>query len=421
MPLNLDEIEALKLRTSSAEKVDEIVYRGGRWEIHATYGTVSDHCPSCGGLLALHGWSKTRFLDSPARGEHVRLHVTRPRYRCRKCKKTCTPNIFGLVDSHRVTDRLVLHILENVFSFNSIRELAVSVGTTAKTVAEILNDISEQVRSKIVTPVELIIHELRVNESRHLVLLNSANGSLVDFLPSHPAQLECLDTILHRFNEMMPTQVVSIPADRAILKTVASSCPSARIELPLTDIQLSLSRTLVGLGTKTSKQGKVGSVSRIDAERIAGIRRNDLVNDDYLRYSISMSGEPIEFWKLYEAKEQLLYAFEKTAGKSWFNLFESWFSTLSMQHRIAFQDIKLLITEAKRFDVTLRHEPAKPLLVRHLNLIHDLLSKPGMAFSTDSLTSLVLCFRALHEPKKFHIDPNAPKPSWTDEPWTFFW
>jgi transposase-like protein len=415
------ELTELKKRFTSAEKIDSIVFRNGRWDIHASYGSALTSCPSCNGLLAHHDWSLTRFLDSPAFDKQVvRLYARRPRFRCRECRKTVTPAVFGLAEKHRVTDRLVRYIVENLYCSNSVRELASSVGSTAKTITEILDAIAEQARKGVVSPVDVRIHELRLSEDRHLILLDLANGAVVDFFPAHPQQLTGLSDYLVHSNELAAIQVVSIPADRAILKLVASACPSARIDLPISEIHSSLARFVATHGASGSRRGKPGSISGNESTRLAVTRRTHFSREDTVRYNNGLCNQN-EFWQLYDAKEQLLYKFEQAAGQNWGNLFKDWHTELSIQAQLASHELKSFFTEAERFGVKFRIDPAKPLLIMHIDQIQKLLLKPGTSFSVEMISALVFSFRAFKEPKSIGFEPTNSDLSSLEFQRAIFW
>ena len=415
MTQHCDQLVELRKRNSYAEKIEEIFFRDGKWEIHATYGTLSRHCPTCNSLLTHHDWSYSRFLDAPISGEPVYLHVKRPRYICKVCQKTLTPVILDVTENYRVTNRLVDYIKINLWYSNSLRELAASVGSTAKTISQLLKTIADQSQLAIETPSALGIHELRLNKQRHLILSNLDKGTVVDFLPYSPNQLDHLTSQLICFNQISPIKLVSIPADQAILKTVDHHCPSTEIEFTLSSINSILANAVIKQSGKSSKKGKLGSVSRNEAHRLTYSRKAELAENDVSLFLDGIQTKN-EFWEVFEAKEQLLSSFENAASIYWFEIYRSWILNLPLPLRSVFHDITLLFNEFERLQVKLSLEPVLPYVDKNISVLEGLLSKSGKSFSPAMISALILASPFLQVPILRKVGIKGSGPLWLEEP-----
>lgn len=414
MTQHSDKLEELRKRISYAEKIEEIFFRNGKWQIHATYGTLSKHCPTCNSLLTHHDWSNSRFLDAPISGESVYLHVKRPRYRCKACQKTLTPVILDVTENYRVTNRLVDYIKNNLWYSNSLRELASSVGSTAKTISLLLKTIADQARLGIESSCALGIHELILKKQRHLILSNLDKGTVIDFLPDSPNQLDNLASRLICFNHISPIKLVSLPADQAILKKVVRHCPAAEIEFTLSSINSVLAKAITKQSGKSSKKGKLGSVSKIEALRLAYSRKAELAENDA---SLLLNGIQTknEFWEIFEAKEQLLSRLEGTKSIYWIETYRTWILAIPLSLRSVFYDVSLLFNEIERLHGKLSLDPALALVDKNIFLLQKLLLKPGKSFSSEMISALVLASPFLQLPILRKVGIKGSGPLWLEE------
>lgn len=417
MTQHSDKLEELRKRISYAEKIEEIFFRNGKWQIHATYGTLSRHCPACNAPLTHHDWSKSRFLDAPISGEPVYLHVKRPRYRCKACQKTLTPVILDVAENCRVTNRLVDYIKNNLWYSNSMRELAASVGSTAKTITQLLKTIADQAKLGIESSYALGIHELILKKQRHLILSNLDKGTVVGFLPDSPNQLNHLVSQLICFNHISPIKLLLLPANQAILKTIVQHCPAVEIEFSLSSINSVLARATIKQSGKSSKKGKLGSVSRNEARRLAYTRKAELAENDI---SLLLDGIQTknEFWEIYEAKEQLLSRLGVTKDINWIETYRSWMLTLPLPLRSVFYDVSLLFNEIERLQVKLSLEPALEIVDKNILVLQKLLLKPGKSFSPEMISALVLASPFLQVPIVRKVGRKGMGPLWLEIPET---
>ena len=417
MSQKLDKIETLKIRIYSnpqLKNIEEIVFSGGKWEIYATYYSLSKSCPTCDGSLAQHAWSHSHYLDEPIAGDTVNLHVTRPRFRCDSCKRTITPLVLGLDEKHRVTDRLIQFIKINLWSINSLRSLAANVGSTAKTVSQLLTDVANKAKLEIEIPADIGIHELHLNKARHLLLSNLAKGTSIDFIPDGDNQLEHLTNQLICFNKIWPTNKIIVPANLLIAKKICSIGIPFKIELTMNAINSTLAKSIIGQSRSVSKKGKVGSISKAEASNLAFKRKLELTEEDYSRF---VNGIRIknEFWEMFEAKEKLLDNLESTESSIWFDVFQSCILSFPPQLLPIFHSASVLFSELKRLDIGLCLEPTLTLFDKHINSLQSILLKPGKSFSTEMISALIMASPFLHVPIILRTGTKGSGHIWLEE------
>lgn len=415
MRLNYDKTELLKGRVSGAERIDQIALIDGWWEIHATYGSRSSECPTCKKPLTHHDWSTSRYIDAPLETEFVCIYIKRPRYRCRSCDRTLTPLVSGVIESPRVTDGFVLHVESNILSAKSLREFALSIGVSVKTLSQLLLLIANRSRLAIDVPTELGIHELCLHDHRHLLVSNLCKGTIVDFIPSGSAQLEQLGHLLTGYKGISPTEKVSIPADRAVLLKIDSTCSPSLIELPLNEINSVLGRALINACSDITRKGWKGSVSKDDAIRLSTLRRAELSTDDFTKLMNGLEHQN-EFWILFDEKERLLSTLEAASNTDWFGLLHSWLSSLRLSWQPAFHRSKVFLSEAERLLVKITAQPSLPHLHDNLRLLQEFLLKPGKSHSPEMLSAIFLAVPVFREPIVKKYSRKASGPLWLEEP-----
>ena len=141
------------------------------WHILATYQTTGESCPFCECQnLAQHSWSQSTYTDAPFEDKKIRITIKRPRFRCKHCQRTLTPAIPGIVEGHRVTERMVTFMQYSLFLSPSIRKTAKNIGVQPKTVTAILKELVEELRLTVETPTNIGIHEIVIHKKNNLVI-----------------------------------------------------------------------------------------------------------------------------------------------------------------------------------------------------------------------------------------------------------
>lgn len=144
-------------------------------------------CIKCGvvGNLYKRGAKPQTFIDSPVRGDRIRVVVDRRRFQCKDCGGTFLQPLPGMDDSHRMTSRCVGFVQEKCFDL-PFTKVAAEVGVTEGTVRNIFRAFVEHLDNSITfqTPKVLGIDEAHLLREYRCVLSNVSDRSMFNMLPS---------------------------------------------------------------------------------------------------------------------------------------------------------------------------------------------------------------------------------------------
>ena len=179
-------------------------------------------------------------------------------------------------------------------------------------------------------------------------------------------------------------------------------------------INSTLAESIIGQSRSVSKKGKVGSISKAEANNLAFKRKLELTEEDYSRF---VNGIRIknEFWEMFEAKEKLLDNLESTESSIWFDVFQSFILSLPPQLLPIFHSASVLFSELKRLDIGLCLEPTLTLFDKHINSLQSILLKPGKSFSTEMISALIMASPFLHVPIIHRTGTKGSGHIWLEE------
>ena len=212
---------------------------------------------------------------------------------------------------------------------------------------------------------------------------------------------------------MSPIKLLLLPAIQTILKTVGHHCPAAEIEFTLSSINSVLAKAIIKQSGKSSKKGKLGSVSKNEAHRLAYSRKAELTENDVASFLNGIKTKN-EFWEIFEVKEQLLSSFESTKTINWIDTYRSWILNLPLSLRPIFHDVTLLFNEIERLQIKLSFEPSLALVDNNILILQILLLKPGKSFSSEMISALVLASPFLQVPIARKVGMKGTGPLWLE-------
>lgn len=158
---------------------------------------VSPHaCPHCGASTSyVHDYRNQLIKDIPAFGVPVILNYRRRRYRCPHCGKCFSEHHPFVPKYHRMTSRLVAHIIEQLRSEYSFTSVAASVNLSVSTVIRVFDTISIPKPQKL--PHVFAIDEFKGdtgNQKYQAIITDPASRRVLDILPerNQPALIDYL-------------------------------------------------------------------------------------------------------------------------------------------------------------------------------------------------------------------------------------
>lgn len=145
---------------------------------------VKEHvCPICGKKTRqIHYYRQQTVKDISCFGKQVSILLKKRRYRCKCGKRFAEENTF-LPRYHRMTNRLVVHVIDKLREERSFTSVAREVQLSVTTVIKIFDMVSY---SKATLPTVLSIDEFKGNtggEKYQCIITDPANGVVLDILP----------------------------------------------------------------------------------------------------------------------------------------------------------------------------------------------------------------------------------------------
>ncbi|MBZ9557336.1 ISL3 family transposase [Halomonas coralii] len=187
-------------------------------------------CEACGveGEFVRFGKKDAVYRDLPFHGKRVTLWVIRRRYTCRACGKTFRPALREMVEDHRMTRRLYIHVEKEAFN-HPYAYVADTTGLDEKTVREIFKKKAEFLAAwhRFETPRCLGIDELYLNRRYRCILTNLEERTLLDLLPGR--QQDAVTKRLMGMTERNTVEIVSMDMWKPYRRAVQAVLPQARI------------------------------------------------------------------------------------------------------------------------------------------------------------------------------------------------
>ena len=147
-------------------------------------------CPHCGTHTSyIHDYRRQLIKDIPAFGQAVILNYRRRRYRCPHCGKCFSEQHPFVPRYHRMTSRLVAHIINQLRSECSFTSVAKSVNLSVSTVIRVFDILSFPRPKKL--PHVFAIDEFKGNTGNikyQCIITDPASKRVLDILPDRSQQ-----------------------------------------------------------------------------------------------------------------------------------------------------------------------------------------------------------------------------------------
>ena len=156
-------------------------------------------CPVCGNHTdKIHDYREQIIKDIPAFGKFVFIHLKKRRYSCSCGKRFCEKNSF-LPRFHRMTNRLVVYVIDRLRCEASFTSVAKEVNLSLPTVIRIFDLVSYSLKE---LPTALSIDEFKGNtgkEKYQCILTDPENKVVLDILPKRTKY--CLSKYFKKFDK----------------------------------------------------------------------------------------------------------------------------------------------------------------------------------------------------------------------------
>lgn len=187
-----------------------------------------NRCPVCGWETdKVHDYRWQQVKDLRAYGKPTLLHIRKRRYVCTHCGKRFIEDIPFLPRYHRVTNRLVTHVISSFAGLESIKGIAKEHGISASTAARYFKLVDYKCKS---LPEALSIDEFRGNaggEKFQCLIADAKNHKVLDILPNR--KQEDLIAYFRAFSTRNSVRYFVMDMNRSYLEIASTCFPKAKI------------------------------------------------------------------------------------------------------------------------------------------------------------------------------------------------
>jgi transposase len=185
-------------------------------------------CPVCGRETdKVHDYRWQSVKDLRAYGKPTLLHVRKRRYVCAHCGKRFVEDITFLPRYHRVTNRLVAHVISAFTGLKSIKDIAKEHSISASTAARYFKLVKYKCRS---LPEALSIDEFKGNaggEKFQCIIADAKNHKVLDILPNR--KQEDLMAYFRTFSTRNSVKYFVMDMSRSYLEIASTCFPKAKV------------------------------------------------------------------------------------------------------------------------------------------------------------------------------------------------
>lgn len=215
----------LGLEEAEVIKIEE---REGYNEIHIKLRKREHTCPKCGEKTEkTHDYRWQTVKDLTVFGKNILLYLKKRRYVCVRCGKRFAEEVPFLPKYHRVTNRLISHVLSSLGGLRPFKDVALEHRISPATAMRYFKLVNYKCKS---LPEVLSIDEFRGNaggERFQCILADPKNRKVLDILPNR--KQEALMKYFHGFSTKNNVIYFVMDMNRSFLEIAAACFPRATV------------------------------------------------------------------------------------------------------------------------------------------------------------------------------------------------
>lgn len=195
-------------------------------------------CPSCKSVESLqkYGSRKRVVRDSPVRGKTVTVVLTIQLYYCTRCDKVFADDVPELINSSRLTRRLIIYIIRQCVKKN-YSEVGLETGVSESTVREIFTKFVETNQNLIPFkyPRVLGIDDVYIGRTARCILTDIEGRKAIEILPRRR-----IDVVYGFFDQVKgreDTEVITMDMHRPFYSAVTEAFRHAKIVIDTFHVQ----------------------------------------------------------------------------------------------------------------------------------------------------------------------------------------
>lgn len=297
-------------------------------------------CEECGveGEFVRFGKRDVAYRDLPIHGKRVTLWVIRRRYTCRACGKTFRPALPGMVDEHRMTQRLYSHVEKEAFN-HPYAYVADTSGLDEKTVRMIFRKKAEFLAAwhPFETPRYLGIDELYLNRRYRCILTNLEERTLLDLLPSR--QQEAVTRRLMSMANRHQVEIVSMDMWKPYRRAVQAVLPQARIVVDKFHVVRMANEALEKIRKDLRKELTAGQRRTLKGDRKILLKRAHDISDRERLIMETWTGAFPQLRAAYEHKERFYHIWGCTNRSDAEKALTAWIDDIPQGQQAVWKDL----------------------------------------------------------------------------------
>lgn len=197
-------------------------------EIYAMMPRRKHNCPRCGMETdKIHDYRWQTVKDLQAYGNPTLLRIRKRRYMCSGCGKRFIEEIPFLPRYHRVTSRLIAHVINSFTRLESIKQIAQEHNISPPTAARYFKLVDYKCKS---LPEVLSIDEFKGNaggEKFQCIIADAKNHKVLDILPNR--KQEDLIAYFRAFSTRNSVKYFVMDMSRSYLEIASTCFPKAKV------------------------------------------------------------------------------------------------------------------------------------------------------------------------------------------------
>jgi transposase len=357
----------------------------------------------------LHDTREQEFVDSPIRGEPVRIALQRQRYRCRACKKTFFQPIAALSSKRNMTRRAVHHIATESL-IRTFTDVARSYAVDVQTVRGVFMDFSDWLRENhpIATPRVMGIDEAKRAKVLCTVLTNLEKREYFDMLPTR--QKKPLNSYLANLEDKDLVRVVAMDLHLGFVTAIARNLPAA--------IRVADRYHVARLAQEAFEKAHVATRKTLpQGERLAMFRKRPLLAERARSLSakqkdaVEKTLEPFPILQAaYQAKEDFLCIYDARDRVAAEVELDAWMANLPAELRGFFRAVTSAVSVSRELILNYFDHRYTNAFTEAANGISKLLQKTGRGYGFEVMRVKLLYGKRARAIDVSSLDAGSPTP-----------
>lgn len=372
------------------------------YKLTVEYTAAPLSCPNCGSCekFVKVGRLPQVYMDLPAHGRRVGLHLQRQRYRCEDCKITFVQPIPDFDDKRVMTRRLVEYI-EKESLRRTFVSLAEDTGLNEKTIRNIFRDYVARLSSDttFVTPEWLGIDEIHLMKKPRAIFTNVKQRTVIDLLENR-TKATVLPRLM-RFENRADIKLVTMDMWTPYRDAVNSAIPKAVVVVDKFHLQRMANISMDDIRKEIREGLTTAQRHTLMHDRYVLLKRKrDLKDKDHLVLESWTNNHP-KLATAYNLKELFFDIWEAQTEADARTLYRDWLKATPAELMWTFQPIITAMTNWEReIFAYFSHHRVTNAYTESLNGLIRVTERVGRGYSFEAMRARLLYGDGIHRQRR---------------------